>query len=183
VSAVRARAPGGAGFSLVELVVAVTVIAVLAAVLLGYVVEYTERAEKAAMEQVTAAVRAGLHLRVAGLIARNADGEIPKLAEQNPMDWLSDRPHTYVGAFDGVAPANLAPPGSWYFDLRAKQLAYRVIRARHLEAPRNPETELRFKVFVEQGTLPGGELLAEPMRGIRRAEFAPVAPYRWFAGE
>lgn len=168
------------GFSLLELVVVIVVIAVLATVLLDYVLEYVERAEKAAMEGVVAAVGAGLHLRVAGLIVRNADDEIPQLAEQNPMEWLSDRPHTFVGMFDGVAPRELAPPRSWYYDVRAKQLVYRVSWTRHLEAPRNPESEIRFKVWLEQGALPGGERLAEPLRGIRRAEFAPTEPYRWF---
>jgi prepilin-type N-terminal cleavage/methylation domain-containing protein len=168
------------GFSLFELVVVVTLIAILAAVLLQYLVEYTERAEKAAMEQVIGALRAGLHMRVAGLIARGADNEIKALAEQNPMDWLSDKPHTYVGTRYGAAAPELVAPGSWYYDLRDKHLVYRVLRARHLEAPDNAEHDIRFKVWIDEGTLPSGEYLAEPLRGIRRAELAPVETYRWF---
>jgi prepilin-type N-terminal cleavage/methylation domain-containing protein len=171
------------GFSLVELVAVVVAIAVLAAVLLEYLAEYAEQAEKAAMEQVVVAVRAGLHLRVAGMIVRDADAEIPRLAEQNPMDWLSDRPHIYAGEFAGAAPVELAAPRSWYYDTAARQLVYRVARARHLDAPRNARNEIRFKVWLEQGALPGGEMLAEPLRGIRRAEFAAVEPYRWFSPE
>src|ERR1051326_3508882 len=166
------------GFSLVELVVVVVVIAVLAAVLLEYLTEYAEQAEKASMEQVVTAVRAGLHLRVAGMLVRNADAEIPRLAAQNPMNWLSDKPHIYAGEFAGVAPLDLAAPRSWYYDTAAKQLGYRWARPRHLEPRRNAQHKSRFKVGLEQGAGRGGELHAEPLRGIRRAEFAAVEPYR-----
>jgi prepilin-type N-terminal cleavage/methylation domain-containing protein len=171
------------GFSLVELVVVVVVIAILATVLLRYLTEYTEFAEKTAMEQVVSGVRASLHLRVAGMLVRDAEAEIPKLATQNPMEWLSDKPHLYVGEFAGVAPLEVVPPRSWYYDKRALELVYRAHRVRFLEAPRNPEHDIRFKIWIEQGALPGGEMLAEPLRGIRRAEFAPVEPYRWFVPE
>jgi prepilin-type N-terminal cleavage/methylation domain-containing protein len=178
-----ARPRRARGFSLVELIGVVVVIAVLAAVLLRYLADYAEEAEKAAMEQVVGAVRAGLHLRVAAMIVRNGDAEIPRLAEQNPMSWLSDKPHIYAGEFVGAAPVELASPRSWYYDTAAKQLVYRVARAQHLEAPRNAQNEIRFKVWLEQGALPGGEMLAEPLRGIRRAEFAAVEPYRWLVPE
>jgi prepilin-type N-terminal cleavage/methylation domain-containing protein len=173
----------GRGFTLFELVVVVAVIAILAAVLLRYLIEYTERAEKAAMEQVAGTLSAALHLRIAGLLASGADQDIAKLAEQNPMDWLSDKPGTYVGPQYGVAAIELAPRGSWYYDTKAKQLVYRPLRVRHLESPREGERDIRYKVWIEQGVLPGGEHLAAPLRGIRRAEFAPVTPYRWFVPE
>ena len=117
------------------------------------------------------------------MIVRNADAEIPKLAEQNPIEWLAEKPHIYAGDFNGAAPAEVVPPRSWYYDARARQLVYRVQRTRYLESPRNAENDIRFKVWVEQGALPGAEMLAEPLRGIRRAEFAPVEPYRWFVPE
>ncbi len=167
------------GFSLVELVVVVVVIAVLATVLFKMATDYAEQAEKIAMEQVASGVRAALHLRVAGLIAGNADDAIPALAKQNPIDWLADKPHLYVGAFYGDAPLELAPPRGWYYDKRVHELVYRALRTTHLEAPRNPHNDIRFKVWAEQGALPGGEMLSEPLRGIRRLEFAPIEPYRW----
>ena len=167
------------GFSLVELVAVVVVIGVLAAVLFKMSIDYAEQAEKIAMEQVASGVRAALHLRVAGLIATNADDAIPTLAKQNPMDWLADKPHLYVGDFYGDAPLELAPPRSWYYDRRVHELVYRVLRTTHLEAPNNPHNDIRFKVWAEQGALPGGEMLNKALRGIRRLEFAPIEPYRW----
>lgn len=168
------------GFTLVELVVVSVVIGVLAAVMLRMYVDYAEQAEQTGMEQVASGIRAALHLRVAGLLASNAsDDAIPALAKQNPMDWLAEQPHLYVGAYDGIAPLEFAPPPSWYYDQRAQELVYRALRVRHLEAPINPYNDIRFKVWVEQGALPGGEMLAEPLRGVRRMEFAPAEGYRW----
>lgn len=169
------------GFTLIELSAAMVVVAILAAVLFRMLTDYAENAEKIAMEQVASSVRAGLHMRIAGLIAVGSDGAIPALAKQNPMDWLSDKPHIYVGAIYGVAPPELAPPRSWYYDTKAHELVYRAARTRHLDAPSNPQHDIRFRVLVEQGKLPGGELLIEPLRGVRRAELVPVEPVIWRA--
>lgn len=167
------------GFSLVELVVVIVVMAIMATVMFRMYIDYTEQAEKTAMEQVATGIRAALHLRVAGFIARNADDALAGLGKQNPMTWLAEKPRLYVGAFPGVAPLELVPAPGWYYDSRAHELVYRALRTRHLEAPLNPQNDIRFKVWAESGVLPGGEMLSEPLRGVRRLEFAPVEPYRW----
>lgn len=167
------------GFSLVELVVVVVLLGILSAVMFRMYVDYTEQAEQTAMEQVASGMRAALHLRVAGLLARGADDAIGHLAGQNPMDWLADKPHLYAGVFHGVPPVELAPAPCWYYDSHAREIVYRPLRTTHLEVPAHPPHDIRFKVWVEQGTLPGGEMLAEPLRGIRKLELAPVEAYRW----
>lgn len=167
------------GFSLVELVAVAVVIAVLAAVLFRLAADYAEEAEKTAMEAVASGVRAALHLRVAGLIAQNADEAIPALAAQNPIDWLSDKPHLYAGAFEGVASVDAVQPRSWYYDTHARELVYRVERTRHLQSPRNPQHDIRFKVWIEQGALMTDMAPAATLRGLRRVEFTPVETYDW----
>lgn len=167
------------GFTLVELAAVVVVLGILAAVMFRIYVDYAEQAEHAAMEKVASGLRAALHLRVAGLLVSGGDDAIPALADQNPIDWLSEKPYHYAGAFYGVAPSELAAPPCWYFDSHARELVYRPLRTRHLEAPNGPHRDIRFKVWVEQGPLPGGEMLAEPLKGLGRLEFAPVEPYIW----
>lgn len=167
------------GFTLIELVTVVVVIGILAGVMFRIYIDYAEQAERTAMEQVASGVRAALHLRVAGLLVRGHEESISSLAKENPMSWLAEKPHHYVGAFHGVAPIELAAPPCWYYDSRAQELVYRALRTRHLEAPANAHNDIRFKVWVDQGALPGGDMLAEPLRGIRRLEFAPVEDYQW----
>lgn len=166
------------GFSLVELLAVAVIVGVLAAVLFRLGADYAEEAEKTAMEAVASGVRAALHLRVAGLIAQNADEAIPALAAQNPMDWLSDKPHLYAGAYEGVAPTDAVSPRRWYYDARARELVYRVERSRHLHAPRNSQHDIRFKVWIEQGALMSGTSPAAT-RGLRRVEFTAVEAYDW----
>ena len=183
----RGAQRGQKGFSLVELVAVLVAVSVLAVVLVKLSIDYAEEAEKTAMEQVVVNVRAALHLRIAGLAARNAYASIPALAGQNPMEWLSDTPHSYAGAIYGVAPRELAPPQSWYYDTRAAELVYRPARTRHLRIDGDAnvdeadvEKEIRFKVLIEQGPLPGVE--AAGLRGIRRAVIIPVSTYQWSIG-
>lgn len=167
------------GFSLIELVAVVVVMALLAVVLFRLTLDYAEEAEKIAMEQVAAQARAAMHLRIAGLLARHNEAAIPTLAQQNPMNWLSEKPGIYAGEIYGVAPADLAPPRSWYYDTRAGELVYRPARTRHLEINGgNQEKEIRFKMVIEQGALPG----ATGLRGISRAELLPVSAYAWRTG-
>ena len=59
------------GFTLVELAVAISVIAVLAAVLLNRLAYYKELAEKAAMESMVRIIKTGLQIRLAELIITN----------------------------------------------------------------------------------------------------------------
>src|SRR5690348_16239293 len=107
----------GRGFSLVELIVVMLVVSIIAAILLDRVRFYQERAEKAAMEATAAAIRAGLHLRMAGyLVAGRGEQDLAGLASANPMDWMAKKPVTYAGAFDRIG-AEEVPEGSWYFDL------------------------------------------------------------------
>jgi hypothetical protein len=95
------------------------------------------------------------------------------------MDWLSDKPHLYAGAFYGVAPLELAPPRSWYFDTQARELVYRVARTSNLDAPKNPLNDIRFRVIVEDDVLPASASQKAKLRGLKRVEFEPIEEIRW----
>jgi len=64
-----------AGFTLLELGVAITAIAVLAVLLLNRLHIYQEMAEKAAMESTLRLIKTGLQIRLAELIITNRQGE------------------------------------------------------------------------------------------------------------
>src|SRR5690348_9863217 len=91
------------GFSLVEFIVVLVIVSIIAAILLDRVRFYQQRAERAAMEATAAAVRAALHLRMAGYLATGHEQDFASLASANPMEWLAKKPATYAGAFDRIA--------------------------------------------------------------------------------
>ena len=95
------RGPQG-GASQLELVVSIVLFAVFMIVFAEKAFYYQEYGEKAAMEMTVANMRTGLRYKVADLIMNNRVSEIPTLADENPMDWLSDKPENYLGEFEGM---------------------------------------------------------------------------------
>lgn len=112
-----------AGFTLIELVVTIIVVAILATVLLDRMLFYRDQAERVAMQQVVGNLRSALHLQLTLLLVRNREQELLQLAQQNPMDWLAEKPGNYLGEIDVSTSENLEK-GNWYFDKRDKRLLY-----------------------------------------------------------
>ena len=114
-----------AGFSLFELVVSLTLIAVLVGVFLDRALYYREAAEKSAMEQVALDLRSSVNLRVAELVLENRFRELPALAAQNPMELLDRKPQNYLGVLDQPGMQEVVA-GNWYFDNTSKEVVYYV---------------------------------------------------------
>src|SRR5262245_10475278 len=112
------------GASLFEVSVCLAIFAVFLAVFLERSYFYQEAAEKTAMELQAEHVKASLRYRVADLILTNRMSEIPTLADENPMDWLDEKPANYLGARDSAPETPLG--GTWYFDRKNHELVYTV---------------------------------------------------------
>src|ERR1700694_5982383 len=111
------------GFSLLELVVSIALIAVFAGVLLTRLLFYQEWAEKAVMELEATTLKLALQVHIGDLIARNQPLDYAAIARENPMQWLEQPVVGYVGEFGGDVSAEL-PRGSWYFDRSRAELVY-----------------------------------------------------------
>jgi general secretion pathway protein G len=166
-------------FTLFELVVVVTIIAVLAVVLAEHLLTYQERAEKAAMEQTVVVLRSAMQLRAASLLVRDRLNDIKQLESDNPMNWLSDRPANYIGVFADPPPADISA-GKWYFDGRQKLLVYVPQRTRYFVPGTDGQMAIRFRVRIDLGLLPGEEGRANPMRGLSNMQLTATEPYNWF---
>ncbi len=153
-SAWRNFRPDCRGLTLFELVVVIAVVGVLAAIYFDRLLAYQERAEKSAMEQVASAVASALYLRVSAYIVRGRMAELPQLVQQNPMDWLAEKPASYIGVYYG-APDGESAAGAWYFDAVEKSLVYVPKRTRFFEPADANRHEIRFKAYVDYGALPG----------------------------
>jgi prepilin-type N-terminal cleavage/methylation domain-containing protein len=111
------------GFTLLELLVAIVIMAILTAALLKSLHFYQAQVERAAAQQVVVALRSALHLQVLELIAQGRQSELVSLASQNPMDWMAVKPDNYKGeiyaSVDGIIIA-----GNWYYFHSDKELIY-----------------------------------------------------------
>jgi general secretion pathway protein G len=117
------RLPDTAGFSLMELAVTGAIIAVLATALLNRVLFYQREAERLAVDQVVTVLRSALQLQLTSLTISGPRGDLVSLTEQNPMDWLEQRPVNYLGPIYAPQVRDVVP-GSWYFDKKDKKLVY-----------------------------------------------------------
>ena len=133
------------GASLLEFTVCMALIGIFVGVLLERALYYREYAEKTAMESTAENIRTGLRYKVADLILANRVSEIQTLADENPMNWLAERPGNDLGELDSV-PAD-EPKGQWYFDKRNRELVYTVNNRRHFSPSSYRDFSVRYRAM------------------------------------
>lgn len=164
------------GFTLIELIIVITIIVVLAGLFLVRVPYYQEQAEKTAMEQVVGAVQSALVMRYGTLAARSAASgkELNALATDNPMTWLQQKPRNYMGEYFDPTPGAVAP-GNWMFDLKSRNLIYVVDHGNYFTPDKEGKKWIRFHVHLQYDPRLGGGAGQE----LASTLFEPVEPYRW----
>lgn len=131
------------GFTLIELVVAITVIVLLMTAFLTRIWVYQREIERIAAERVVRTLRSGLQIQLASMNSRGRMNELPSLLLQNPIDWLARKPPNYLGAFYHPDEADLET-GNWFFDKKNHKLVYLF---RHSDNSDSAEpNQLKFKV-------------------------------------
>ncbi len=152
------------GFSLIELAVAIALLAGLLYFLLDRVLYMQEMAEKTEVEETVRSMNYALRLEASSRLVRGSAINQSSLTNENPIKWLSSQPRNYMGELTD-APSG-AKPSYWYFHLGERALIYIPNRASHLAVKEGKLKELRFDVMVPIGT-------AYP-------QLVPHAPYTWF---
>ncbi len=151
----------------------VCLVGVLAAIALERLLRYQELAEKTAMEQTVGALRSAQVLQVAGRITQGGLASVQTLVNDNPMDWLAQRPANYAGAVFDPAPDQV-PRGGWCFDLKRRELVYRPNMTRFFTPAEAGAEQIRFRIVI--GLDPPG---AAAGRQLTELTIAPVRPIRW----
>ncbi len=166
------------GFTLLELILVISIIAILGGLFLSRIPYYQEQAEKTAMEQVAAAVQSALVLRYGALMVRGADSQLllGELARDNPINWLQEKPRNYAGEFFDPSPQAVRP-GSWVFDLKSRELVYVVDHADYFKPGQDGRKWIRFRVQLKYEPALGRPDAGKELTGTL---FQPVEPYRWF---
>ncbi len=163
------------GFTLLELIIVISIISILAGIFLSRIPFYQEQAEKVAMEQVAGAVQSALLLRFAALQTRGAatDKNLKTLATDNPIDWLQQKPKNYAGEYFDPTPRSISP-GQWLFDLKSRDLIYLPQYNDNLKAGKDGYKWLRFHVRLGYEAVVGGK-----GKELTSTVFEPVEAYRW----
>ena len=163
------------GATFVEFTVCLALMGIFLGVLLERALYYQEYAEKTAMESTAENIRTGLRYKIADLILANRVLEIPTLADENPMNWLAEKPPNYLGELDS-APVD-APQGEWYFNKRNGELVYAVSSRRHFSPANYRDFSVRYRAMrVSAGPVTD----ASPNFAGTWVNLVLVAEYAWF---
>ncbi len=134
------------GFTLLELVMVIIVIAILGLFALDRVWSLRIAAERAVIQQVTGNLRSALGMEVARYALENRVGELPRLDGSNPMLLLAQTPVGYLGEVS--ADSTEAKAGSWYFDPATKTLNYHVSYAENFASRLEQPAQLRWQIHL-----------------------------------
>lgn len=166
------------GFTLLELIVVITIIVVLMGLFINRVLFYQEQAEKTAMQQVEGAIQSALMLQYGQIMTRGNAADIATLVEVNPMNWLQKKPLNYAGEFFSPTPLQV-DSGNWTFDLKSRELVYVLRNSEHFKPGADGNDWIRFHVVAQSEASPLPSLSKRPAN-LTSLLFEPVEPYSWF---
>lgn len=161
------------GFTLIELVVVISVVALLFGVAMDRLLRYQEMGERAALERTLAAINVALTMKFAAYVSAGQPQGIEAEVGRNPVSLLARVPEGYLGELFSPQAASL-PRASWYFDRQNGELVYLPSRRRYLSAGAGSPESLRFRVTLREATDRPGE-----PRELRQPFIAPVEPFVW----
>lgn len=161
------------GFTLVELVVVLCVLALVFGVALERLERYLELAERAAVEQNVAAINVGLTLKFATLAASGKGEAIAKDVGTNPVNVLARPPENYLGELYAPAAGSVGPR-SWYFDRSTGEFVYVPQRTRFLAFASPANAVLRFRIALTEGQSDPGQA-----RVLQQPYLRTQTPFRW----
>jgi prepilin-type N-terminal cleavage/methylation domain-containing protein len=164
------------GFTLLELIVVISVVAITATIALDRLFGYMSQAEKAAMEYNASMIKSGLWMSAASLMMAERTSDIPALAKQNPINLLAQKPANYLGEIDGRKTDSLEG-GNWFYDASKHQVIYVVGHRRYFMPEVPDDFTIRYGMKVLYGEMelaPGSKVTY-----IAGITLVPLTKYTW----
>lgn len=162
-----------------ELMVVTSLLAVVTTILFERFLYYQEAAEKAGVEYTISALKSALRIRMADLLVQGRAQEYATLADDNPMDWLEQKPGNYAGEMT-VPQAGEIAEGSWYFDAAQHALVYLVRHSGHFQSETGGKS-IRLKAVIVPSAV-GTAMDADEASPADSVSLKVVETYRWFPG-
>jgi len=166
------------GFSLLELILVITIISILFTMAVDRLLILRVEAERTAMQQIIGALRSAMGIQVAKRISSGEISRLSTMAGTNPMDWLAEKPNNYIGIKDEPDPADIKGY-QWYFDSYNNWLVYRVGNAEYFSSPIKGVARARLRVNLDYtDNNENGEFDPE-IDEIHGLSLKSVEPYKW----
>ncbi|BCA78661.1 prepilin-type N-terminal cleavage/methylation domain-containing protein [Desulfuromonas sp. AOP6] len=169
---------GQGGFTLLELIVVVAIVAILFTVGLNKYLELLVEVERATMEQNIGIMRSAVAMQVAKKIVGDDLDGLSELAESNPMTYLAEQPQNYLGELHQADPAAIEG-GSWYFDTAGNILIYRVKNTGYFQSALAGPKRARFKIDLVYADHNGSGRFEPRIDALEGLRLAALEPYQW----
>lgn len=167
------------GFSLLELLVAAILAAVLAFVLLNRLSYYREAAEKANVEYTISELKSALRIEMATMLVQGRVHDYELLARQNPMDWLEEKPANYHRPGLKNSAPEIQQAGYWYFDPIEHSLTYWVVHGDYFKPDKSGQKRIRLQVKLVRDES-SSALDRNGDKPIVSVHLNAMEPYHWF---
>lgn len=164
------------GFTLLESIVVISIVAVMATAALDRLFWYQGQAEKTAMEYTASTIKSSLWMSAANRMMAENTADIATLVTRNPMDLLAEKPENYLGEIHNVK-TELLEGGNWVYDKATHQIIYIVRQRRYFK----PETAGDFSVRYSVKVLYGEIALTPTNKAsyIAGVTLIPLSKYTW----
>lgn len=134
------------GFTLLELVVVISIISILFVVAVDKLLKLEVEAERVSVLQLQGILQSALALQIAAHVARDELPKLNRFIASNPMALLAETPVNYLGARRAVDPATIKG-GHWYYAEDEQSLVYRVKNADYFRTPLPGPARIRFRIL------------------------------------
>ena len=161
---------------LLEVLAAIALVGIVAAMFLNRLAYYQEAAEKANMELVISSMKSALRMRMATMMIEGHMAQYGKLADDDPMDWLEQKPDNYSSEILPAAPPEMRM-GRWAFDKSSRILSYWPEHTDHLQPDSEGQHRIRLRVLPLTEKTGAPNERAQLTTGVR---IVLVEPYKWF---
>lgn len=166
------------GFTLLEMVIVITMIGYLAIIILDRLWKYRIYAEEAAVTATVGNIRSALGLEVAKLAVRGQAKNIALLDKTNPMLLLAQKPYNYIGEFKNNNDINKT--SVWYFNTQEASLNYVVNYPNNFKSNVKGIKRTRHQlkvIFTDQNNNKRFDRGTDNINGL---DLIANEPYHWF---
>lgn len=164
--------PRSQGFTLLEMIVVISIMGILGVVLAGRLQRYAAVAEKTSMEYTANQINTALTFEFASRMTKGRR-EVQDMLAVNPVKLLAQKPINYLGEYRDP-PAGEEYEGHWYFDSERRELVYLVRRGDDFLPDSEGKKRVRYRVKL---------LFDEPEPGAPKqlvgAIIELIEPYKW----
>jgi len=166
------------GFSLLELIVVIIIISILFGLAINHLFKWRIAAEKASISRLTSEMRDALKLEVSSHYAKGRLQDVLKLVGTNPLEYVVEKPDTYLGSSTSPNLESIAP-GSWMYDTTNKILIYRVRYPDNFETELSGIKRIEFKVSLIYADINRNKQFNRGVDTIEGLRLTSAKEYSW----